>query len=98
MIFPLKNLLLISIFFIKFYKTLCYTKMILNWLPKLNPYLWPVFYFKVLTNFYFSFWAQMLKFINISRFAFRLSDLIALEFLDLIISFLTFILYRLTKH
>jgi hypothetical protein len=78
------NILIFFNFFIKLYKIICFSKIILNWLPVFNPYIWPFFYFKILTNFYFSFWKKTLKFVNRTKFAFSFSDMIAMEFLNLL--------------
>ena len=45
---------------VKFYKVLCYSKMTFEWLPMINPYVWPFSVFHVVTNPYFAFWARIL--------------------------------------
>ena len=93
-----KNLLLKSIIFIqklikhfvaysytiiKFYKVLCYSKMTLDWFPMINPYIWPFSFFRLLTEPYFYLWKRILPNLRLEKTAIEVSNLVALECLDL---------------
>ena len=44
---------------VRFYKVLCYSTMTFEWLPMINPYIWPFSIFKVLTEPYFDCWSKL---------------------------------------
>jgi uncharacterized protein YggT (Ycf19 family) len=73
--------------FIKFYKVICYSKMTFEWLPMVNPYIWPFSFFQVLTEPYFSFWAKILPSVRLENSSIEISGIIALEALNSIIYF-----------
>ena len=73
--------------FIKFYKVLCYSKMTFEWLPMINPYIWPFSIFHVLTGPYFAFWSKILPTIKFERSSVEISGIIALESLNSLIYF-----------
>ena len=73
--------------FIKFYKVLCYSKMTFEWLPMINPYVWPFSVFHVLTGPYFAFWSKILPTIKFERSSVEISGIIALESLNSLIYF-----------
>ncbi len=73
--------------FIKFYKVLCYSKMTFEWLPMINPYVWPFSIFHVLTGPYFAFWSKILPTIKFERSSVEISGIIALESLNSLIYF-----------
>ena len=90
--------------FIKFYKVLCYSKMTFEWLPMINPYVWPFSIFHVLTGPYFAFWSKILPTIKFERSSVEISGIIALESLNSLIYFcvkatnqLLFVLEELEK-
>ena len=70
---------------VKFYKVLCYSKMTFEWLPMINPYVWPFSVFQVLTGPYFSFWSRILPSIKFERSSVEISGIIALESLNSLI-------------
>jgi hypothetical protein len=72
---------------IKFYKVLCYSKMTFEWLPMINPYLWPFSMFQVLTGPYFQFWAKILPSVKFEKSSLEISGIIALEALNSLIFF-----------
>ena len=72
---------------IKFYKVLCYSKMTFEWLPMINPYVWPFSVFHVLTGPYFAFWSKILPTIKFERSSVEISGIIALESLNSLIYF-----------
>lgn len=80
--------------FLKFYKVLCYSKMTFEWLPMINPYVWPFSIFQVLTGPYFAFWAKILPSIKLDKSSVEISGIIALEALN---SFIYFCV-RYTNH
>lgn len=73
--------------FLKFYKVLCYSKMTFEWLPMINPYIWPFSVFQVLTGPYFSFWSKVLPSIKLDKSSVEISGIVALEVLNSLIYF-----------
>ena len=72
---------------VKFYKVLCYSKMTFEWLPMINPYVWPFSVFHVVTGPYFAFWARILPSIKLDKSSVEISGIIALEALNSLIYF-----------
>lgn len=68
--------------FLKFYRVLCYSRMTFDWLPMINPYIWPFSIFHLLTGPYFSFWSKILPSIKIERSSIEISAIVALEVLN----------------
>jgi hypothetical protein len=75
----LLNLLSFSYFIIKLYKLLCYSKLTFEWLPLLNPYVWPFSFFQVVTAPYFKFWAFLLPPLKLEKTSFEISAIVGLE-------------------
>ena len=73
--------------FVKFYKVLCYSKMTFEWLPMINPYVWPFSIFHVITNPYFAIWAKILPAIKFDKSSMDVSGIVALEALNSLIYF-----------
>jgi len=73
--------------FLKFYKILCYSKMTFDWLPMINPYIWPFSFFQLLTGPYFSFWSRILPNLKLEKSSIEISGIIALEALNAFIYF-----------
>lgn len=73
--------------FLKFFKVLCYSKMTFEWLPMINPYVWPFSIFNVLTGSYFAFWAKVLPSIKFERTSVEISGIIAIEALNSFVFF-----------
>jgi uncharacterized protein YggT (Ycf19 family) len=71
----------------KLYKVLCYSKITFEWLPMINPYIWPFSLFNVLTDPYFRFWAKILPNIKLDSSSVQISGIIALEALNSLIYF-----------
>ena len=67
---------------VRFYKVLCYSKMTFEWLPMINPYVWPFSMFQVLTNPYFSFWAKLLPMLKFEKSSLEISGIVGLEALN----------------
>lgn len=79
----------VSYFYIllKFYKVLCYSKMTFEWLPMINPYVWPFSIFHILTGPYFALWGRILPNIKLEKSSIEISGIIALESLNSFIFF-----------
>lgn len=73
--------------FLKFFKVLCYSKMTFEWLPMINPHIWPFSVFNILTSGYFSFWAFVLPSIKLNKSSVEISGIVALEVLNSLIYF-----------
>ena len=67
---------------LRFYKVICYSKITFEWLPMINPYVWPFSMFQVLTDPYFSFWARVLPMLKFEKSSLEISGIIALEALN----------------
>lgn len=78
---------------IKFFKVMCYSKMTFEWLPMINPYIWPFSVFQVLTGPYFRFWSKILPTVKFEKSSLEVSGIIALE----AINSCTFFLVKLTN-
>jgi len=72
---------------VKFYKVLCYSKMTFEWLPMINPYVWPFSVFHVLTGPYFALWSRILPTIKFEKSSVEISGIIALESLNSLVYF-----------
>lgn len=78
----LVNLIAYLYVLIKFFKVLCYSKMTFEWLPLVNPYVWPFSMFQIATKPYFSFWAKLLPTVKFQKSSLEVSGIIALEALN----------------
>lgn len=83
----LLNLISYTYIMLKFFKVLCYSKLTFEWLPMINPYVWPFSMFQVLTGSYFRLWSKILPPIKFENSSFEISAIIALEALNSIIYF-----------
>jgi len=83
----LLNLISYSYIRVKFYKVLCYSKMTFDWLPMINPYIWPFSFFSVLTTPYFQLWRKILPAIQFENSSMDISGILALEALNSLIYF-----------
>jgi uncharacterized protein YggT (Ycf19 family) len=81
----LNNLIFYLILLLRFYCLLCFTKVTVDSLPMLNPYIWPFSVFRVLTQPYFAFWSKVLPSIKVANAGFDISIIMAIEILNLII-------------
>jgi hypothetical protein len=61
--------------------------MTFEWLPMVNPYVWPFSLFHVLTSPYFGFWSKILPSIKLDKSSVEISGIIALEALNSLIYF-----------
>lgn len=67
---------------LKIFRTLCYTKLTMEWFPMLNPFLWPYSFLQVLTSWYFEFWSVILPTIRLQKTSINVSVMISLEALN----------------
>ena len=81
----LLNLISYAYILAKFYKVLCYSKMTFEWLPMINPYIWPFSVFHIVTGPYFAFWGRILPNIKLDKSSVEISGIIALESLNSLI-------------
>lgn len=72
---------------LKFFKVMCYSKLTFEWLPMINPYVWPFSMFQLLTASYFRLWTKILPPIKFEKSSVEISAIIALEALNSIIYF-----------
>ena len=61
--------------------------MTFEWLPMINPYVWPFSIFQVLTGPYFAFWSKILPSIKLDKSSVEISGIIGLEALNSLIYF-----------
>jgi len=71
----------------KIFKVMCYSKLTFEWLPLINPYVWPFSLFHTITNPYFRMWSQILPPIKFEKTSIEISAIIALEALNSLIYF-----------
>ena len=71
--------------FAKLYKVLCFLKLTFDWLPMINPYVWPFSFFKLVTDPYFKIWAKILPSVKFEKRSVDISAIIALESLNTIV-------------
>lgn len=83
----LLNVASYSYVLIKFYKVICYSRLTFEWLPMINPYVWPFSFFQLLTNPYFAFWSKLLPMIKFQKSSLEISGIIALEALNAVLFF-----------
>jgi hypothetical protein len=69
----------------KIFKVMCYSKLTFEWLPLVNPYVWPFSLFNTITNPYFRMWSQILPPIKFEKTSIEVSAIIALEALNSLI-------------
>ena len=68
--------------FLKFYKIICYSKMAFDWLPMINPYVWPFSFFNLLTAPYFGIWSRILPTLKLDKSSLEVSGIVGLEALN----------------
>jgi uncharacterized protein YggT (Ycf19 family) len=71
--------------YIKIFKIFCYAKIFIEWLPVINPHIWPFCIFKIITRPYFYFWQKLFPTLKYKNFSINISHIIALEFLNSLI-------------
>jgi hypothetical protein len=89
------QILIIIIQILKFYQCLINIKLILDWLPKYNPYIWPISIITMLTKPYFQFWYTLFPHIRYKGFTINAAHTIAIELIKVLIHYLTLLLFYL---
>ena len=72
---------------LKFYKVLCYSRMTFDWMPMINPYIWPFSFFQLMTGPYFTFWSKVLPNLKLEKSSIEISGIVGLEALNALIYF-----------
>ena len=72
---------------LKFYKVLCYSRMTFDWMPMINPYIWPFSFFQLMTGPYFAFWSKILPNLKLEKSSIEISGIVGLEALNALIYF-----------
>ncbi len=88
------NLFSYSYIFIKFFRVLCYSTKTFEWLPMINPYIWPFSMFRILTEPYFRLWSKILPPLRLQNSSLDISGIIALEVLNSVV----YISSRITEY
>lgn len=83
----LLNLVSYTYIITKFFKVMCYSKLTFEWLPMINPYVWPFSIFEALTGSYFRIWSKILPAIKFEKTSIEISAIVALEALNSLIYF-----------
>jgi hypothetical protein len=61
--------------------------MTFEWLPMVNPYVWPFSFFHVMTNPYFKFWSKLFPTVKFENSSLEVSGILALEILNSLLYF-----------
>jgi hypothetical protein len=77
---------------LKLFKVLCYSSLTFDWLPMINPYIWPFSFFRIATGWYFELFQKHFPTIVINKRGFNISTIVGLELLNS----LTFCLVRIS--
>ena len=83
----LLNIVSYSYVGVKIFKVFCYSKLTFEWLPMINPFVWPFSIFHLLTAPYFKLWAKILPPIKFEKSSLEISAIIALEALNSLLYF-----------
>ena len=70
---------------LKLFKVLCYSYLTFDWLPMINPYIWPFSFFRIATRWYFKFFERFFPSIVLNENQFEISTIVALELLNSIV-------------
>jgi hypothetical protein len=81
------DLIAYSYTLLKIFKVLCFSKITFDQLPLLNPYKWPLSFFRVVTKPYFQFWSKLLPSLKLGKISYDVSTILGLEALSCLISF-----------
>ena len=80
--------------FLRLFRTFCYSKLMFDWLPMINPYIWPFSMFRILTEPYFRLWSKILPPLRLQNSSLDISGIIALEVLNSVV----YISSRITEY
>lgn len=70
---------------LKVYRILCFSKITFDQLPLLNPYKWPLSFFRIVTKPYFQFWSKILPSLRLGKISYDVSTILGLEALSSLI-------------
>ena len=70
---------------LKIFRILCFSKVTFDQLPLLNPYKWPLSFFRVATKPYFQFWSRILPSLRLGKVSYDVSTILGLEILSSLI-------------
>jgi len=70
---------------LKVYRILCFSKITFDQLPLLNPYKWPLSFFRIVTRPYFKFWSKILPSLKLGKISYDVSTILGLEALSSLI-------------
>ncbi len=86
---------------LKFYKVLCFTKMVFDLLPLVSPYNWPLSFVKMATLPYLNFCKSFIPMLRFGNVPYDVSILVGLEILNVLrkfsITFRDFLLLEAKK-
>ena len=71
---------------LKIFRILCFSKITLDQLPLVNPYKWPLSFFRVVTQPYFRVWQKLLPSLKFGKVSYDVSTILGLEALSCFIS------------
>ena len=74
--------------FLKLFKVLCYSYLTFDWLPMINPYIWPFAFFRLSTRWYFDLFEKFFPTLIVNQNQFEISTIVALELLNSLVYFL----------
>jgi hypothetical protein len=95
--FLIYDFLLMLHSFLRLYKVICYTKILLDQIVFINPYVWPISAFKLLAEPYFKFWIRLIPERGFRRVGVNFSVIIGFEVLNIAIQLSAYVL-RLWKN
>ena len=61
--------------------------MTFDWMPMINPYIWPFSFFQLMTGPYFAFWSKILPNLKLEKSSIEISGIVGLEALNALIYF-----------
>ena len=78
----LYDLLILAYTMLRLYRVICYTKIVLDQIVYINPYVWPFSIFKFAGGAYFRFWTQFFPMKPFRKYGIYFSGLVGLEVLN----------------
>lgn len=71
---------------LKVFRILCFSKITLDQLPLVNPYKWPLSFFRLVTQPYFKVWQKLLPTLKLGTGSYDISVIMGLEAISCFIS------------
>lgn len=81
---------------LQLYRIICYTKILLDQIVFINPYVWPFTAFKLLSGPYYRFWNRIFPQQAYRKYGINFSAIIALEVLNIAVRAFKHILIYIT--